>query len=105
MARDERRNLVVVVLDRRGIAADHHGEIDSGVANLVEIFALALRSHEMFGIFRAGAAIEPLGRIELGRASPRPVEVVQECRTISNVNYSSSHDFSSSAAISAYGLT
>jgi hypothetical protein len=104
MARDELRNLVVVVLDRWSIPANHHSEIDSGATNLVDIFALALGSDEMFGIFRSCATIEPLGRIELGRASSRPVKVVQKCRTISNVNDSSSHCFSSRVAFNAYGL-
>jgi len=88
-----------MTMPSRGVAANYHGNVDSSAMNLVEIAIHALRSNEMFRIFRPGAGIEPLGRVEFRRASSRAVEVVQEGGAISDIDDSSGHDYPSRVAL------
>ena len=90
---------VKMTMPSRGVAANYHGNVDSSAMNLVEIAIHALRSNEMFRIFRPGAGIEPLGRVEFRRASSRAVEVVQEGGAISDIDDSSGHDYPSRVAL------
>jgi hypothetical protein len=45
----------------------------------------------MFDIMRASATVEPARSIELGRASPRPVEIVEKGGAVSNVDDPATH--------------
>ena len=88
MARDKRVDLIIVVADRRRVAANHDGRDKARFTDLGDIAFLGLRANKMLDVFRARPRVEPPRGLELRRVPSSAVEVVKERRTIPHIDNS-----------------
>lgn len=86
MARNQRVDLIVVVLDGRRVASDHYRGQEPAFADFPYVALLGLRAHEMLGVGRAGPPVQPNRAMEGVRSAPGAVEIVQEGWTVAQVN-------------------
>ena len=79
-------DLIVVVPNGGGVAADDNRCQEPALANLRDVAVFGLRSREMLDVGRACPAVQPCRRLEFLGASARAVKVVKERGPIAQVD-------------------